>query len=98
LKKPTELDITVLATPGLDMPTKMLALAVEVTEASQREFIMAFDGGGDGTDRLVARRACATARTATTIRDSDPGGQPGRPHSTSGVIRFDHEFRRSCRA
>ena len=33
-----------LATPGLDMPIKMLALAVEVTEASQREFIMAFDG------------------------------------------------------
>jgi hypothetical protein len=44
LKKPTELDITVLATLGLDTPTKMLALAVEVTEASQGEFIMAFEG------------------------------------------------------
>ena len=75
LKKPTELDITVLATLGLDMPTKMLALAVEVTEASQREFIMAFEGAVTAPIAWVARRACATARTATAIRDDDPGGQ-----------------------
>jgi len=66
----------VLATLGLDMPTKMLALAVEVTEASQREFIMAFEGAVTAPIAWVARRACATARTATAIRDSDPGGQP----------------------
>ena len=58
-----------LATLGLDMPIKTLALAVEVTEASQREFIMGFRRGGDGTDRLGCAAGVATARTATR----DPG-------------------------
>jgi hypothetical protein len=40
-----------------------------VTEASQREFIMAFDGGGDGTDRLGG---------AARVRDRPNGdGDPG---------------------
>jgi hypothetical protein len=78
LKKPTELGITVLATLGLDMPIKMLALAVEVIEASQREFIMAFDGTVTAPIAW-SRGARALERLRIDlvrwIRHDDPGGR-----------------------
>jgi hypothetical protein len=81
LKKPTELDITVLGTLGLDMSTKMLALAVEATEAKQREFIMAFDRAASAA---IAWSCVSRARPPDFrqrldalgwTRGSDPGGR-----------------------
>ena len=87
-----------LATLGLDMPIKTLALAVEVTEASQREFIMAFDGAVTAPIAWVARRASRSPERRQRSGMAILAASPGRPHSTSGVICFDHGFRRSCRA
>jgi hypothetical protein len=76
-----ELDITIRATLGLDMPTEMLALAIEATEASQRECIMVFDGAATAP---IARSRGTRARPPERrridalrwIRDSGPGGRP----------------------
>jgi hypothetical protein len=76
LKKPADLDITVRATFVLDMPTKMLALAVEVTEASLRECIMDFD--------WAVTAPIAWSRSA---RPTDDGGPTyrGRPEQRPGA-------------
>jgi hypothetical protein len=74
------------------MPTKMLALAVEAAEASQRECIMVFDGGGDGTDCSAARRARPNGGGSTCCGGSGiaiPAASPGTSRSTSGLIGFE---------
>lgn len=78
MKKPAELDITVRATFGLDMPTKMLALAVEVTEATLRECIMVFDWAVTAPIAWLCRarnRPTTAGRCAAADRNSDPAAQ-----------------------
>jgi hypothetical protein len=98
LKKPMELDITMPAALGLDTPTKMLALAVEAAEASQREFTMVFDGWR--RHRLLGPAAGARDRPnggGSTWRGGPgiaiPTTSLGTPRSTSGVICIDREPR-----
>ena len=100
MKKPAELDITVHATLGLDMPTKMLALAVEVTEASLRECIMEF---GWAVTAPIAWSCSARDRPITADRrvaadrNSNPTSSPGTPRSTSGLICLDREIWPCCK-
>ena len=78
MKKPAELDITVRATLGLDMPTKMLALAVEVTEASLRECIMEFGWAVTASiawSRSARDRPITADQRVAADRNSNPDAQ-----------------------